>query len=164
MEYKMRMSDWSSDLCSSDRPLDGQSDIRQKVLRHVGQAFMEDPVRLLRMARFAARFHDFSIAPETMALARQLVEDGEVDALVPERVWREVAKGLMTVHPGRLFQVLELAGALSRVMPGLLFDDKKTTAELHCAAGQDMGLAAPFAVACLFSWYPAGLARHMRSP
>src|SRR3546814_281461 len=145
-------------------PLDGQSDIRQKVLRHVGQAFIEDPVRLLRLARFAARFHDFSIAPETMALARQLVEDGEVDALVPERVWREVAKGLMTVHPGRLFQVLELAGALSRVMPGLLFDDKKTTAELHCAAGKDMGLAARFAVACRLSDDPAGIGRHLRAP
>src|SRR3546814_8202104 len=95
-----------------------------------------------------------------MALARQLGEDGEVDALVPERVWREVAKGLMTVHPGRLFQVLELAGALSRVMPGLLFDDKKTTAELHCAAGKDMGLAARFAVACRLSDDPAGIGRH----
>jgi tRNA nucleotidyltransferase/poly(A) polymerase len=76
-------------------PLNGQADIRARVLRHVGQAFAEDPVRLLRLARFAARFDAFSIAPETMALCRRLVAEGEVDARVPERVWREVAKGLL---------------------------------------------------------------------
>src|SRR3546814_4905496 len=91
----MRISDWSSDVCSSDL---------------VGQAFIEDPVRLLRLARFAARFHEFSIAPETLALARQLVQDGAVDALVPERVWREVAKGLMVPQAGRMFQVLADTG------------------------------------------------------
>ncbi len=145
-------------------PLDGQSDIRRKVLRHVGQAFAEDPVRLLRLARFAARFHDFSIAPETLALARRLVDEGEVDALVPERVWREVAKGLMSDHPGRLFQVLESAGALSRVLPGLLFDDKKTDAELACAAGKGLGLAARFALACRLSDDPASIGRRVRAP
>lgn len=145
-------------------PLDGQSDIRRKVLRHVGQAFAEDPVRLLRLARFAARFHDFSIAPETLALARRLVDEGEVDALVPERVWREVAKGLMSDHPGRLFQVLESAGALSRVLPGLLFDDMKTSAELACAAEKGLGLAARFALACRLSDDPASIGRRVRAP
>src|SRR5690606_27072326 len=77
-------------------PWSGRRDIEQKVLRHVGEAFAEDPVRLLRLARFAARFGAFSIAPETMSLCRRLVDEGEVDALVPERVWREVAKGLQT--------------------------------------------------------------------
>src|SRR5690606_26248936 len=71
-------------------PLGGRADIRDRIFRHVGQAFVEDPVRLLRLARFAARFPDFSIAPETMDLARRLVDEGEVDALVPERVWREM--------------------------------------------------------------------------
>lgn len=145
-------------------PLDGQSDIRRRVLRHVGQAFVEDPVRLLRLARFAARFHDFSIAPETLALARRLVDEGEVDALVPERVWREVAKGLMSDHPGRLFQVLEAAGALSRVLPGLVFDDEKTTAELACAARKGLGLPARFALACRLSGDPASMGKHVRAP
>src|SRR5690606_37450688 len=80
-------------------PLDGQADLRARILRHTGPAFVEDPVRLLRLARFAARFADFGVAPETLDLARQLVRDGEVDALVPERVWQELAKGLMTAHP-----------------------------------------------------------------
>src|SRR5690606_34802959 len=91
-------------------PLDGVADLRARVLRHVGEAFAEDPVRLLRLARFAARFHDFSIAPETLALARRLVDAGEVDALVPERVWQEMAKGLMTAHPQRMFQLLRDTG------------------------------------------------------
>lgn len=145
-------------------PLDGQSDIRRRVLRHVGQAFAEDPVRLLRLARFAARFHDFSIAPETLALARSLVDDGEVDALVPERVWREVAKGLMSEHAGRMFQVLESTGALSRVLPGLSFDDERTSAELNCAARKGLGLAARFALACRLSDDPSGIGRHVRAP
>ncbi|MGB3287677.1 MAG: tRNA CCA-pyrophosphorylase [Burkholderiaceae bacterium] len=145
-------------------PLDGQSDIKSRVLRHVGQAFVEDPVRLLRLARFAARFHDFSIAPETLALARRLVDDGEVDALVPERVWREVAKGLMSEHPGRMFQVLEEAGALSRVLPGLVFAGDKTSAELACAARHGLGLPARYALASRWSSDPAGVGRHVRAP
>ena len=92
-------------------PLSGMQDIADRVLRHVGDAFIEDPVRLLRLARFAARFADFSIAADTLALARRLVNDGEVDALVPERVWRELAKGLMTEHPERMIDVLQHTGA-----------------------------------------------------
>src|SRR5690625_1157393 len=91
-------------------PMDGRTDIQNRILRHVGQAFSEDPVRLLRLARFAARFHDFSIADETLDLARQLVADGEVDELVPERVWQEMAKGLMTDQPGRMLDVLADTG------------------------------------------------------
>jgi tRNA nucleotidyltransferase (CCA-adding enzyme) len=97
-------------------PYQGQADLKAGVLRHVGAAFIEDPVRILRCARFAARF-GFSVAPETMALMRRMTEDGEVDALVPERVWQEVARGLMEKNPVRMFDVLDQCGALARVMP-----------------------------------------------
>ena len=80
------------------------------MLRHVGAAFVEDPVRILRVARFAARFA-FEIAPETMALMRRMVEDGEVDHLVPERAWQEFARGLMEKHPARMLEVLGRAGS-----------------------------------------------------
>lgn len=145
-------------------PLDGQADINAKVLRHVGRAFVEDPVRLLRLARFAARFHEFTIAPETLTLARQLVQDGEVDALVPERVWQEVAKGLMTQHPGRMFQVLAATGALPRVMPGLNFDEATLSPELEAAAQARLGLAPRFALVCRLSQAPQDIGRHLRAP
>jgi tRNA nucleotidyltransferase (CCA-adding enzyme) len=98
-------------------PYGGQRDLQQRVLRHVSDAFVEDPVRLLRVARFAARFHDFGIAPETMALMQRMVADGEVDALVAERVWQELSRGLMEDHPERLLQVLRDTGALQRLLP-----------------------------------------------
>lgn len=144
-------------------PLDGQADIRSRVLRHVGQAFSEDPVRLLRLARFAARFHDFTIADETMVLARELVESGEVDALVPERVWQEVAKGLMTDQPGRMFQVLIETGALSRVLPGLVIKSG-TAAELECAARHELSMACRFALLCHCSPDPHLIGQHIRAP
>jgi tRNA nucleotidyltransferase (CCA-adding enzyme) len=100
-------------------PFGGQRDLRDKVFRHVSDAFLEDPVRILRVARFAARFPDFSVAPETNALMRKMVEQGEVDALVPERVWQEVARGLMEAKPSRMLAVLRDCGALARIMPEL---------------------------------------------
>ena len=100
-------------------PYGGQRDLQNKVLRHVTDAFAEDPVRVLRLARFAARFADFSVAAETMALMRQMVEDGEIDHLVPERVWQELAKGLMADHPSRMFEVLRACGALKVLLPEL---------------------------------------------
>ncbi|WP_353151888.1 hypothetical protein [Pollutimonas bauzanensis] len=144
-------------------PLHGQEDIQRKVLRHVGQAFVEDPVRLLRLARFAARFHDFSIAPETLALARRLVDDGEVDALVPERVWREMVKGLMTDQPGRMFDVLAATGALPRVLPGLRFEPPIAD-ELIRANQAGLGLPARFALLCRLSDTPLSVAQHVRAP
>jgi tRNA nucleotidyltransferase (CCA-adding enzyme) len=87
-------------------PWGGRRDLADKLLRHVSPAFAEDPVRILRLARFAARFDDFSVAPETEALMRHMVETGEVDALVPERVWQELARGLMEARPSRMFEVL----------------------------------------------------------
>jgi tRNA nucleotidyltransferase (CCA-adding enzyme) len=98
-------------------PYGGQRDIAARVLRHVTEAFAEDPVRILRVARFAARFPDFSIAPETLALMQRMVTDGEVDALVPERVWQELARGLMAQQPSRMFEVLRVCGALHKLLP-----------------------------------------------
>ena len=98
-------------------PYGGQRDIAARVLRHVTEAFTEDPVRILRVARFAARFPDFSIAPDTMALMQRMVTDGEVDALVPERVWQELARGLMVHQPSRMFEVLRACGALHKLLP-----------------------------------------------
>jgi len=100
-------------------PYGGQRDLQAKVLRHVTGAFAEDPVRILRLARFAARFSDFSVANDTMALMRQMVEDGEVDHLVPERVWQELARGLMSAQPSRMFEVLRACGALKVLLPEL---------------------------------------------
>ncbi len=98
-------------------PFNGQADIAAKVLRHVSPAFVEDPVRLLRVARLAARFPDFTVAAETLALLREMVANGEVDALVPERVWQELSRGLMAPRPSRMLQVLRDCGALARLLP-----------------------------------------------
>lgn len=98
-------------------PFGGAADLQGRVLRHVSDAFREDPVRILRLARFAARFADFTVAPATQALMREMVEDGEVDALVPERVWQELARGLMEHRPSRMFEVLRASGALARLLP-----------------------------------------------
>jgi len=98
-------------------PFGGRADLQRRVLRHVTIAFREDPVRILRVARFAARFADFSVAPETMALMREMVEAGEVDALVAERVWQELSRGLMEHRPSRMFEVLRECGALARLLP-----------------------------------------------
>jgi tRNA nucleotidyltransferase (CCA-adding enzyme) len=99
-------------------PLGGAADLKARVLRHVGSAFGEDPVRILRAARFAARL-GFDIAPETLALMREMVEKGEADALVPERVWQEFTRGLMEKTPSRMFMVLRECGALAHIAPEL---------------------------------------------
>ncbi|MDZ7937996.1 MAG: multifunctional CCA addition/repair protein [Rhodoferax sp.] len=100
-------------------PYGGRTDLAQRVLRHVTPAFREDPVRILRLARFAARFTDFTVAPETTALMQAMVTEGEVDHLVPERVWQELSKGLMEAQPSRMFEVLRSCGALARLLPEL---------------------------------------------
>ncbi len=98
-------------------PFGGQRDLAARVLRHASPAFAEDPVRILRLARFAARFANFTVAEETLALARQMVADGDVDALVAERVWQELSRGLMEQRPSRMFDVLRACGALARLLP-----------------------------------------------
>ena len=97
-------------------PFGGEADLRRKILRHVSPAFAEDPVRILRTARFAARY-GFEVAEETMCLMRQMVEAGEADALVAERVWQELAKGLMEKQPRRMFEILRECGALKVLLP-----------------------------------------------
>jgi len=98
-------------------PHGGQRDLQSQLLRHVTDAFREDPVRILRVARFAARWPDFAVAPDTQALMQDMVQAGEVDALVRERVWQELAKGLMATRPSRMLQVLRACGALARLLP-----------------------------------------------
>ena len=100
-------------------PFDGRRDLQDKVLRHVSQSFVEDPVRILRLARFAARFADFRVAPETMALMQRMTAAGEVDALVAERVWQELARGLQEAKPSRMIIVLKECGALQVLLPEL---------------------------------------------
>jgi tRNA nucleotidyltransferase (CCA-adding enzyme) len=100
-------------------PFGGRADLARKILRHVSPAFAEDPVRILRVARFAARFHDFTLADETLQLMRRMVEAGEVDHLVPERVWQELARGLMEARPARMFETLRACGALAKLLPEL---------------------------------------------
>jgi tRNA nucleotidyltransferase (CCA-adding enzyme) len=100
-------------------PYGGRADLSAGVLRHVTEAFTEDPVRILRLARFAARFPAFTVAPETRALMCHMVEDGEADHLVPERVWQELARGLMEQRPSRMLDVLRDCGALRVLLPEL---------------------------------------------
>ena len=132
-------------------PYNGSDDLSLGVLRHVSPAFAEDPVRILRVARFAARF-GFGIAPETLELMRGMVASGEADALVPERVWQELARGLMEERPSRLFDVLRECGALERIAPELatVFEDaeraQETADALDEAAGAGETLEVRFAV------------------
>ncbi len=100
-------------------PYGGARDVGAKVLRHVSDAFSEDPLRVLRLARFAARFTEFTVAPETMTLCKYLVEDGEISELVAERVWQEISRGLMEAQPSRMFEVLRTCGALAVLAPEL---------------------------------------------
>ena len=111
-------ADWTGAEAVFD-PYHGVADLHAKVLRHVTEAFAEDPVRILRVARFAARFTDFSVAPETMALMQAMVQAGEVALLVPERVWQEISRGLMQAQPERMFAVLRACGALAVLLPEL---------------------------------------------
>ena len=128
-------------------PFGGRQDLAIGVLRHVSEAFAEDPVRILRVARFAARF-DFRVADETAALMRRMVEAGEIEQLVSERVWQELAKGLAETHPRRLFEVLADCGALSRLLPEIRPDES-----LYAALGRAARESAPLALRfALLAW------------
>ncbi|MGZ5095299.1 MAG: multifunctional CCA tRNA nucleotidyl transferase/2'3'-cyclic phosphodiesterase/2'nucleotidase/phosphatase [Burkholderiales bacterium] len=132
-------------------PFNGANDLTQGVLRHVSPAFAEDPVRILRVARFASRF-GFDIARETADLMREMVTSGEADFLVAERVWQEFARGLMEERPSRLFQVLQESGALQRIAPEIaaIFQDTDAAQNvmdaLDDAAGAGEPLEGRFAV------------------
>jgi tRNA nucleotidyltransferase (CCA-adding enzyme) len=102
-------------------PFHGQADLEKKILRHVSPAFVEDPVRILRVARFSARFAGigFTIAPETLAFMQDMVKSGEINALVAERVWKELERALQEKNPEQFFQVLADCGALAVLFPDL---------------------------------------------
>ena len=117
-------------------PYGGQQDLQARVLRHVSEAFAEDPVRILRVARFAARFPEFSIAPETQSLMRTMVHSGEAKHLVAERVWQELSRGLMAEQPERMFAVLGACGATQDLFAGVL----PPPGVLACAAQHDLAL------------------------
>ena len=125
-------------------PYGGRADLEAGCLRHVSEAFAEDPVRILRVARFAARFPRFSVAPATLDLMRSMVSAGEVDSLVAERVWQELARGLMEADPGRMFAVLSDCGALARILPELAHRWSNLPRErllaVSAAAGLDLAL------------------------
>lgn len=144
-------------------PLNGLADLQARLFRHVGTAFSEDPVRLLRLARFAARFTEFTVADDTWALARELVEQGEVDELVPERIYLEIAKGLSAQQPARMFEVLREVGALERVMPGLNYNDQ-VGQQVQIAKDRRLDLAGCFAVLCHISDTPGQVAEQIRAP
>jgi tRNA nucleotidyltransferase (CCA-adding enzyme) len=128
-------------------PYGGAHDVSQRVLRHVTEAFREDPVRILRLARFAARFPDFSVAEATQQLMQDMVAHGEVDALVSERVWQELSRGLLAPRPSRLLQVLHDCGALARLVPE--WGDALALHEaIDEAARQQAPLAIRWAVVC----------------
>lgn len=144
-------------------PLDGAADVRARVFRHVGEAFQEDPVRILRLGRFAARFDDFSVAPETLALCQRMVQEGEADALVAERVWKELSRGLMAKKPSRMLDVLQDCGALARVMPELQAV-KEAGADVDRAAAQGLSLPGRYALLCRLTPEREALGRRMRVP
>jgi tRNA nucleotidyltransferase (CCA-adding enzyme) len=112
-------------------PYSGQKDLSDRILRHVSPAFAEDPLRVLRVARFAARYAElgFTVAPETLALMRELSESGELEALTPERSWKEISRALMENQPHVFVQVLQDCGALNVLMPEVATVDLEPLAE-----------------------------------
>ena len=143
-------------------PFNGCADLKARILRHVSPAFKEDPVRILRLARFAARF-DFQIAEETRGLMQEMVANGETDHLVPERVWQEISRGLIAAKPSRMFEILIECGALARIAPEIdaLFgvperldyhpegdSGAHTLLVLDAAARLNLPLSARFAALC----------------
>ena len=147
-------------------PLNGLKDLQSRLFRHVGPAFEEDPVRILRLARFAARLTNFSVAPETLAVCQRMVATGEVDALVSERVWQELSRGLMSEKPSRMLKFLVDTGVSTRVMPewhhservALWVDAVAETTSLH------FPLSARYALMCLETERRAELAKRLRVP
>lgn len=144
-------------------PLGGTEDLVNRVLRHVGSAFEEDPVRILRLARFAARFADFSVAPETMALCRRMVAAGEADALVAERVWQEVSRGLVSEKPSRLFDILSQCDALPVVMPGFEWNAAVGVRLDALAQSTRSSLPAMYAVTLLTCANRESISAHLRA-
>ena len=129
-------------------PWHGEDDLKARMLRHVSPAFAEDPVRILRLARFAARFSEFRVAPETMALCSRMVASGEADALVAERVWKELSRGLCEKAPVRMIEVLEDCGYWNRALSAVTVDSQKREARARAA---EAGAALEVRTALLFA-------------
>ena len=127
-------------------PFNGRKDLNERCFRHVSAAFSEDPVRILRLARFAARFHDFSIHADTLSLMRRMVNEGEVATLVAERVWKEWSKALLEIAPWRFFEVLKSIGALSVCFPE--WTTLPNRFALRHAAAIDASLPIRLAICC----------------
>jgi tRNA nucleotidyltransferase (CCA-adding enzyme) len=154
-------------------PFGGAADLERRLLRHVSPAFVEDPVRILRVARFAARF-GFEVAPETMALMRSMVANGEADALVPERTWQEFSRGLMEGDPGLMFPVLAQSALLAKLLPELKLEfehgrpandaARVLVRSLQCAAGERLGLAPRFALVASHAGATANVSERLKAP
>jgi len=127
-------------------PYGGQKDINNKLFRHIGPAFSEDPVRLLRIARFAARFSDFSIEPSTLVLLKKINSSGELNALVKERVWQEISRGLISEKPSRMLQVLLEMGVFELFFPKLNSKDASLLSDIDLAAKHQLNLSQRCAV------------------
>ena len=127
-------------------PYGGAEDLKKHLLKHVSKAFAEDPVRILRVARFAARFCDFSVHPETNKLMHAMLKAGEVDALVAERVWQELSKGLAEPCPERFFLVLEDCEVLPKLFPEIIPQLPDTLAALQKSVRLNASLQVRFAV------------------
>lgn len=143
LEQDLQRRDLTINAIASDNrgqlidPYHGQRDIEDKILRHVSAAFVEDPVRLLRVARFAATFDGFVVADETLALLKKMVTNNEVDALVVERVWKELERSLAEKMPWRFFQVLSDCGALAKIFPQFCLSQVCQTLQASCQFGDD---------------------------
>jgi tRNA nucleotidyltransferase (CCA-adding enzyme) len=129
-------------------PYGGQQDISNQLFRHIGPAFSEDPVRLLRIARFAARFPDFSIEPATLTLLKKIHSSGELNALVKERVWQEISRGLMSEKPSRMLEVLSEIGVFELFFPKLNSKDASLRSDIDSAAKHQLNLSQRCAVLC----------------
>lgn len=146
-------------------PFNGKKDLTERVLRHVGPAFCEDPVRILRLARFAARFADFTVAPETATLLKTMVTSGEADHLVAERVWAEVSRGLMEAVPSRMIRILKDCGFWSRVFAESPVTESLLRALDHAAAGNaPLAVRTSIAFSGLSQDHAAHFCRHHRFP
>ncbi|UOD50325.1 CCA tRNA nucleotidyltransferase [Orrella daihaiensis] len=145
-------------------PLGGRNDLHNKVLRHIGPAFEEDPVRILRLARFAARFFEFEVAPETISLCRRMVALGEADALVPERVWQEVSRGLISEQPSRMFEVLLDCEALPVVMPNYVYSPQLGSYLDSAATWAERTLPGMYALCMHLTEERKQLAQRLRAP
>lgn len=167
LEQDLQRRDLTINAMASDRqgelidPYGGFEDLQAKHFRHVGLAFTEDPVRILRLGRFLARFTQFTVVDATYELCRQMVENQEVDALVPERVWKELARGLLSARPARMIEFLNEIGATQRIIPQLVYQAAIGTS-LNYGIELGFNLAQQYALLCQSSEHVEQLSKGLR--